>query len=70
VKREGLTITSERSGVVHAHPLLRVETESRKQFLQCWGALGMIYDERFDSPAGIARLDSEEGDDQDREAIP
>ena len=40
-QREGLTVTTERSGVSHAHPLLKVERENRQLFLKVWAKLGL-----------------------------
>ena len=41
--REGLIKTTEATGAVHAHPLLRIEKEARQQFLSAWGTLGLQY---------------------------
>ena len=41
---EGLTVTNERTGIVHAHPLTRVEKDARCQFLAAWRALGLNFD--------------------------
>lgn len=40
LKKEGLTITSERSGVRHVHPAVGVEATARGQFLAAWKQLG------------------------------
>lgn len=40
IDREGLTITTARSGVAHVHPATRVEKESRQQFVAIWAKLG------------------------------
>ena len=40
VSREGMTTTTQRSGVQHLHPLLKVEKESRHQFTTLWANLG------------------------------
>ena len=34
-------MTTERSGVAHAHPLLKVERENRQLFLKIWAKLGL-----------------------------
>jgi P27 family predicted phage terminase small subunit len=39
VEREGMTTTTERSSVVHVHPLLRVERDARAQFSKIWSDL-------------------------------
>ena len=40
LKKEGLIITSERSGVSHAHPAIGIEATARQQFLTAWRNLG------------------------------
>ena len=40
LKKEGLIITSERSGVRHAHPAIGIEATARQQFLTAWRNLG------------------------------
>src|SRR5438067_11478263 len=37
---EGLVVKSERSHFSHAHPLLKVEEDSRARFMKCWTKLG------------------------------
>ncbi len=46
--REGLTTTTKRSGVVHLHPLVRVEKDSRAQFRAAWSRLGLEWDPNID----------------------
>jgi phage terminase small subunit len=41
VRRDGLTTTTARSGVVHVNPLLRVEAEARRDFARLWDMLGL-----------------------------
>jgi hypothetical protein len=41
VQREGMTATTKTTGAVHLHPLLKVEKESRQQFLRTWEVLGL-----------------------------
>ena len=36
VAADGLTQTTERSGVAHAHPAIRVEQDAHKQFVRLW----------------------------------
>ena len=43
VAAEGITTTTERSGVAHAHPMIRVESDARRQFFRLWTALGFQY---------------------------
>jgi len=38
---ESLTVTTERTKAVHAHPLLKIETELRRQFASLWSALNL-----------------------------
>ena len=40
----GMTATTKTTGAVHLHPLLKVEKDSRAQFLQAWGALNLQWD--------------------------
>lgn len=40
----GLVTNTERSGVAHAHPCVKIEKESRQQFKQFWTALGLEWD--------------------------
>ena len=37
----GLTHTTQTTGALHAHPLLRVETEARRRFAALWQRLGL-----------------------------
>jgi phage terminase small subunit len=53
IKKEGLQIVTERSGVSHAHPLLKTEKDNRQLFLKIWAKLG------FDSDPWDPRLDLE-----------
>lgn len=54
--KEGLTITTQRSGVTHANPLLKVERENRALFIKTWAMLGLNSDYQsgtyIDSPFG------------------
>jgi phage terminase small subunit len=45
---EGLTTTTKRSGVVHVHPLLKVEKEARHLFYKIWSGLGLTWDQQID----------------------
>jgi phage terminase small subunit len=36
---DGLTVTTKRSGCVHAHPLLDASIKARRQFLRAWRTL-------------------------------
>jgi P27 family predicted phage terminase small subunit len=49
LKREGLTVQTKRTGVVHAHPLVKVEKEQRQLFMRSWSQLGLGWDEGIDS---------------------
>jgi len=40
---ENLTVMTERTKAVHVHPLLKVETELRRQFASIWGQLSLQY---------------------------
>ena len=41
--REGLTTTTGKTGVVHAHPLIKVEREARALFISAWNALKLTW---------------------------
>ena len=41
VEAEGLIVKTERSGVAHVHPGVRVEREARGQFARIWKELGL-----------------------------
>lgn len=43
VERDGMTTTTKTTGAVHLHPLLKVEKESRQQFLRAWDAMGLSW---------------------------
>jgi phage terminase small subunit len=42
LKVEGLTLTTESTGVTRAHPLIRVEAEARREFRLTWRTLGLV----------------------------
>lgn len=48
IAEAGLVTTTKTTGTVHLHPLLRVEKESRTQFLQAWVALALEFDTWID----------------------
>jgi phage terminase small subunit len=39
IERDGLTTVTERSGVSHANPMVKIEKDARAQFLAVWQAL-------------------------------
>jgi phage terminase small subunit len=41
VDTEGLTVKTLGSGTIHVHPLVKVESEARRQFAKLWAALGL-----------------------------
>jgi len=47
IDREGLTATTVRSGAQHCHPLLKIEIESRRQFVKIFSALGVKWHDPF-----------------------
>ena len=51
IAEAGMTTTTATTGAVHLHPLLRVEKESRGQFLQAWGQLSLGWDMMIDGTA-------------------
>ena len=40
LKAEGLVVTTPTTGARHEHPAVRIESQSRAQFLQSWKLLG------------------------------
>lgn len=41
--REGLTFTTESTGAVHVHPLVKVERDARTSFIRIWHSIGLDY---------------------------
>ena len=41
VAREGVVLTTQKTGMVHLNPVLRLERDSRQLFVRCWQALGL-----------------------------
>lgn len=50
---QGLTTTTKRSGVVHVHPMVKVEKESRQLFFKVWSNLGLTWDQEIDGGYGL-----------------
>jgi hypothetical protein len=48
VNREGLTTTTETTGAVHLHPLLKVERENRQLFARLWTQLNLHFASTID----------------------
>ncbi len=48
VRKEGLTVTTKRSGTVHVHPLVKVEKEQRALFAKVWGQLNFQWNHEID----------------------
>ncbi len=48
VETEGMTSTTKTTGAVHIHPLVKVERESRAQFMRAWDQLGLRWDQKLD----------------------
>lgn len=48
IAETGLTTKTERSGVIHISPLVKIEREARQQFRQVWSDLGLHFDPRLD----------------------
>lgn len=48
VTTEGMVSITKTSGVVHMHPLLRVEREARGQFAKIWSDLRLTWDHSID----------------------
>ena len=60
VCREGMTSRTETTGAIHVHPLIKVGTESRRQFSRLWEQLSLVYqnqDEPNQSPLVVLLRD-------------
>lgn len=44
----GLTSTTKSTGAIHIHPLVKVEHESRAQFVKIWNLLGLKINYKLD----------------------
>lgn len=51
IAKEGMTTTNETTGLVHVHPLVKVEREARAQFMSGWAALHLEWDTMIDGRA-------------------
>jgi P27 family predicted phage terminase small subunit len=45
IEREGMVLTGKAGSLPHAHPLLRVEKDSRALFARCWADLHLGWDQ-------------------------
>jgi P27 family predicted phage terminase small subunit len=52
IASEGMTSTSTLTGVMHIHPLVKIEIEARRQFASMWEALGLRWDPSIDAKIG------------------
>jgi P27 family predicted phage terminase small subunit len=48
LEREGLTTKTKRTGAVHAHPMVKVESDARRQFARLWQGLALNWDGTID----------------------
>ena len=48
VESGGMTSTTRTTGAVHIHPLVKVERESRAQFMRVWDQLNLHWDPKID----------------------
>lgn len=48
IGRDGMTTTNKDTGLVHVHPLLKVEKDARAQFAALWGKLGLHFNPMHD----------------------
>jgi phage terminase small subunit len=51
---EGMISKTETTGALHVHPLVKVERESRQQFMRCWEILNLQWNARVDG--GVEEL--------------
>lgn len=54
-----LTTVTPRTGAVHVHPLLKTETDLRRQFWSLWDGLGIKWNTRIDGATVAAYLGGE-----------
>jgi phage terminase small subunit len=52
IASEGMTSTSKLTGVMHIHPLVKIEIEARRQFASMWETLGLRWDPSIDAKIG------------------
>jgi P27 family predicted phage terminase small subunit len=45
IARDGLTVVNPKTGALQAHPGIKIESDSRQNFLKFWRALGLDPDE-------------------------
>ena len=57
--KDELVKVTERTGAVHANPLLRAEKDARTQFLAIWTALALEHHSYFDNAGTEHELDSD-----------
>jgi hypothetical protein len=50
IARDGLTYKTEKTGAIHAHPAIAIETTARRQFVRLWLAPGFDWDDDLDTP--------------------
>ena len=48
IGKEGLTAKTTTTGVAHAHPLLKIEKDSRQLFVKVWNQLDLGWDWQLD----------------------
>jgi len=48
VAADGMTTKTKTTEAVHAHPMLKIERESRQQFAKIWHDLGLHWDQNED----------------------
>ena len=54
---EGLTIKTLATGTIHVHPMLKVEQESRRQFVKIWDSMGLDFAHLIDGNLAQIELD-------------
>lgn len=52
IERDGLTTTTARSGAIHAHPAIAIESAARREFARLWRALSLTWDADLDGRVG------------------
>jgi hypothetical protein len=52
VAHEGMTSKTESTGAIHVHPLIKVESEGRRQFSRLWEQLSLVYQNQDEPEPG------------------
>ncbi len=62
IAKDGMTTTTPASGVIHIHPLVRVEKDAMATFLRAWALLNFEWDVMTDGGFVVGDLDAKPND--------